>query len=55
MKLLNKNKNILPLTDRVPLKANEYCPIKFSGFRDTTENERLLVKLDVINNLKRIL
>ena len=57
MNLIAKNKNIIPFTDRVLLKSDQYCPISFTGFIDTQLNEeielqRRLIKLNL--NVKKM-
>jgi len=48
--LIAKNKSIIPLTDKITLKTNQFCPITFIGLRNidiNNENDRRIIKINV--------
>jgi hypothetical protein len=48
--LIAKNKSIIPLTDKITLKTNQFCPVTFIGLRNidiNNENDRRIIKINV--------
>ena len=39
MNLIAKNKSIIPITEKILLKSDQYCPIIFMGLKDAQLSE----------------